>query len=1532
MKKFLLSLTVVFSLPVLAQPIVVNSTNHTVPQLVNNVLINSPCVEANNITWSTGTNFGSTNGIGYFQNTNANFPMQAGVILSTGNALNAAGPNTTMLNDGAANWPGDTDLEATLAQAGIAMNSTNATVLEFDFTPISPQFNFDFVFASEEYGNFQCQFSDAFAFLLTNMNTGVTTNLAVVPNTNLPISVVTIRDFLYNSSCGSQNAQFFGSFNGGSAAAGSATNFNGQTVLMNASSTLVPNTPYHIKLVIADRTDPESDSAIFIASDSFNIGQQVLGLDLTVASHTAICFGQTYVLDSGLNPAEYTFTWKRGNQVLAGQNGPTLLVTQPGNYTVTYSPVDNACQATSDSINIEYYPQFVTPNPSTLYKCDNGTGNYTYNLALNTPILTAGLPAGTTVAYFASEADANNNSGALSTTYNSAGNQTVFVRINNPANGCFTVKSFQLAVTTGPVISTPQNVTVCERSQTQHFGIIGVSGITAAILNGQSPALNLVTYHLTPGDAATGANPLGVNITVHTSGMIIYVRVQNVSDLNCFATTSFAITLIPLPEVDQLPDVIVCDNFVLPTLVNGNYFTQPNGGGTPMFAGDVISTTQVVHVFSQPGGPPNCSASSDFKVTIVDPLTMSPSDGSYCGSYTVTTPEYGAFYTQPGGQGNPIPAGTQITSSQTLYYFFQTDVAPFCVIDTDFDVTIVNTASVGTFNNVFNCTSYTLPALASGNYYTQSGGQGATVPAGTEVTTTTTFYVFAQNGTPQFNCTSEDSFTVYIGMNVPADVNQCAGYALPALPIGNYYTGPGGTGTLLPSGTVINSPQTIYVYVPGGSDCDPNRSFHLEISQPPIDTVGNQSVCGGFTLPAITNGDYFTGTNGTGTQLHAGDYISTTQTIYIYKQLNANCSNQNSFTVTINPAPPIDSRSEIDVCNSYVLTALGVGKYYTGPGGTGDVLPAGTVITESQTIYIFAQSTQAPFCSAENSFDVNIYSIEADAPAPVTACDSYVLPALTVGIYYKNSGGPLANGENDTLSAGNVITQSTTLYIYTESGERINCTDENIFQITINNTPQLAPISNVFTCNTYTLPALTLGDYYTGPQKTGTQLHAGDILAANQTLYVYAETGTTPNCWNEVSFNVTIFNVDEPAAVTSCQNYVLPALVVGGYYTGPGGTGTHLNAGATVSQSGTIYVFAQSPFNPSCTDESSFQITIVPEPVAHAVPLATAIICDEDGVNDGITAFDLSTLTATVLGSQTGTEFSVTYHESLEYANAGTNPVTTSLMTTVFVRVVNALAPNCFDTRSITLRVNQLPNPKPVGGIICFDSETQTLLRSFVINSGLNAAHHTFQWLNEAGDIVGTAATYTAVVPGDYTVIAVSNATGCVSMPVTVTVQGSEPAVVAYESSPDFSDNMTITVSATGTGDYEYSLDGGPWQDSNVFGNVTSGTHTVTVRDKNDCGLASTEALIVNYPHFFTPNGDGYNDTWNIRDLKEHLTSKISIFDRYGKLIVQISPGGQGWDGTHLGKLLPSTDYWFTVEYSEEGQQKEFRSHFAMKR
>ena len=105
----------------------------------------------------------------------------------------------------------------------------------------------------------------------------------------------------------------------------------------------------------------------------------------------------------------------------------------------------------------------------------------------------------------------------------------------------------------------------------------------------------------------------------------------------------------------------------------------------------------------------------------------------------------------------------------------------------------------------------------------------------------------------------------------------------------------------------------------------------------------------------------------------------------------------------------------------------------------------------------------------------------------------------------------------------------------------------------------------------------------------------------------------------------------------------------------------------------------------------------------------------------------------------------------------------------------------------------------------------------------------------------------------------------------------------------------------------------------------------------------------MNYPHYFTPNGDGIHDTWNIWSLRGDASAKIYIFDRYGKLIKQISPEGTGWNGTFNGQMLPADDYWFKVIYSETNltqpdpnnpdlnlnelvKVKEFKAHFSLKR
>ena len=151
----------------------------------------------------------------------------------------------------------------------------------------------------------------------------------------------------------------------------------------------------------------------------------------------------------------------------------------------------------------------------------------------------------------------------------------------------------------------------------------------------------------------------------------------------------------------------------------------------------------------------------------------------------------------------------------------------------------------------------------------------------------------------------------------------------------------------------------------------------------------------------------------------------------------------------------------------------------------------------------------------------------------------------------------------------------------------------------------------------------------------------------------------------------------------------------------------------------------------------------------------------------------------------------------------------------------------------------------------------------------------------------------------------------------------------------DYFENNTSAsiINLNGYGDYLYQVDGFAYQSNTVFSDLSSGNHIMYIKDvKNNCGVTAIPFKIINYPKFFTPNGDGFNDTWNIFDLSFKPQSKISIFDRFGKLLKQIETGSQGWDGTLNGKDLPSTDYWFVLDYEINGEPKQLKGHFAMKR
>jgi hypothetical protein len=254
---------------------------------------------------------------------------------------------------------------------------------------------------------------------------------------------------------------------------------------------------------------------------------------------------------------------------------------------------------------------------------------------------------------------------------------------------------------------------------------------------------------------------------------------------------------------------------------------------------------------------------------------------------------------------------------------------------------------------------------------------------------------------------------------------------------------------------------------------------------------------------------------------------------------------------------------------------------------------------------------------------------------------------------------------------------------------------------------------------------------------------------------------------------------------------------------------------------------------------------------------------------------------------------------------------------------------------SVTAIVNPLPRPSLTGGNICVDA-LGVSFTNYTLDSSLNNTDYTFQWFLNGALQIGSNATLVASAAGNYSVIATNVLTGCVSSSVFATVTSSLPATsISATGSFAFDQNASITVTALDPNpNYQYALDYGALQFSNVFTNVNPGSHLVTVTDTNGCTNLSTTIFIIGYPTYFTPNNDGFNDYWNVIGLENQPTSIIYIYDRYGKLLKQISSKSLGWDGTYLGAPVPSSDYWFTIEYIEPltTDPKVFKSHFSLKR
>jgi gliding motility-associated-like protein len=488
----------------------------------------------------------------------------------------------------------------------------------------------------------------------------------------------------------------------------------------------------------------------------------------------------------------------------------------------------------------------------------------------------------------------------------------------------------------------------------------------------------------------------------------------------------------------------------------------------------------------------------------------------------------------------------------------------------------------------------------------------------------------------------------------------------------------------------------------------------------------------------------------------------------------------------------------------------------------------------------------------------------------------------------------------------------------------------------------------VFTNTTFTPPNITLTNFL---------WNFGDGTTSNlkDPIHQYAIPGTynvTLTATNAEGCSTTSTNavtvIQTPTAVINyvgspyCTN--LPAvqnvtLTGTGAYTGGVYSST---IGLTINPTtGSINLLSSTPGTYTVTyaipTTNNCKVTAVTTTV-KITPIATANIVYPAA--SCISSATTQNVTITGTGPYTGGVFTASPNGlSINSSNGDINvdASTAGNYTVNYSLPANSGCPALTATAPVTI-YSALPNVVLPNETICVDKNGITF-RTAMLSTRLNNTSYSCQWSFNGTPIIGnTTNTQLANQAGIYSVIITDTFSGCFSKPIVCTVS----KVISIDNfsisiTDTFSDNPTATVVInSGTGPFSYQLDNNGFQDSNVFPNINPGTHTLRVIDDSSCSNVVKSITVFSYPKFFTPNGDGINDSWNLNFVNQK-DIKVTVFDRFGNTIKSFSPYNQRWDGKLEGNDLPSDDYWFIISYKEINSQgeavwTEFKSHFSLKR
>ena len=1193
-----------------------------------------------------------------------------------------------------------------------------------------------------------------------------------------------------------------------------------------------------------------------------------------------------------------TFSSTTGLTIDATTGEITPSTSTAGNYVVTYTiPASAGCGAipVTTSVTITALPAATITYVGTPFCTNNATAQ---------SVTFTGATGGTYSSTVGLTIDAT--TGAITPSTSTAGNYVVTYTMA-AANGCpLQTATTSVTITAAPTATiTYAGTPFCANNAT----------VQAVIFSGTSGAFTGGTFSSTAGltiDATTGA------ITPSTSTAGNYVVTYTIpASAGCAAipvTTSVTITALPAATISYVGTPFCTNNATAQSVT----FTGTTGGTYSSTVGLTIDAT----------------------TGAITPST------STAGNYVVT-------YTMAAANGCPLQTATTsvtITAAPTATITYVG--TPFCTNNaTAQAVTFTGTSGAftgGTFSSTAGLTidattgEITPSTSTAGNYvvtYTIPASAGcAAIPVTTSVTITalpaaTISYVgtpfCTNNATAQsvtFTGTTGGTYSSTVGLTIDAT-----------------------TGAITPSTSTAGNYVVTYTMAAANGCPLQTATTSVTITAAPTATIayaGTPFCANNATVQAVT----FSGTSGAFT----GGTYSSTAGLTIDATTGAitpSTSTAGNYVVTYT-IPASAGCATIPVTTSVTISAIPTGISITGgtticAGGSANLTVTatpGTIITwsgtpSSFTIGASGSNVISVSPSVNTTYTLTSASLNG-CTIPVIGQSATVSVSATPQFITQVPDITICNGGTLNIASQLTSTVPGTTFIWSATTGNVNTA---VISGDETNIDQIVNLIDAFQNGTVNIEVR--------PQIGSCSGTSQQILVTVKSIPVITSTVVDKPvvCNNEsvvITSNsnpvATLYNWQVNAASTSGVQ------IVGGATSGTSTTGV-VNLQFVLTNplvAGTIS-FDFTPVNGICTGATvTNAVTITVNPIP-GTPIGLPIdeICSEETTNLTISSFPNiagTMLEWTVIDSQNVTGFS---------NGTGLAPFTinqalineSNLQGYVVYSVTSKLG-NCEGgTTQYIVRVNPLPKPNLIDGHICVNQTTGVTYQSYILDAQLSDPNFTYDWyvLNTTTgvyDILPSSndSTYEVSTPGTYQVIVTNTVTGCISEPSQAIVTTIYPATAFTAVVTDaFTNNATITVTVNpiGTGNLIYSLDGGAWQTSNVFTGVQAGSHEIMVEDVEGCTNLTQPITVIDYPKYFTPNGDGIHDYWNVVGLNQ-AAAKLYIFDRYGKLIKQISPTDQnpGWDGTYNGEQAPSTDYWFTIDFIENNQQKQFKSHFSLKR